>query len=289
MGTPDSLKSVKQIVTQAAEHDDIVVVVSAMSGVTNQLLSAAHYAQAHQQTYEQVLDQIAKRHHDATDLLVPAEGQDLCHDYIDQFIDNALQLCETVDVNGSDENDEEVYEFFTDAIVHHGELLSSLVLTLMMPKAAPMFATEFIKTMDKGGFRQLDWESTSKAIKRELKPLPARIVVTQGFISQDSSSKLATTLGRGGSDYTAAIIAAVLRAEALEIWTDVDGFYDKDPRKYDDAKLIERMTYAQAQELCDAGAKVVYPPTIAPVAQRHIPTWIKNTFNPTAPGTIICD
>ena len=113
--------------------------------------------------------------------------------------------------------------------------------------------------------------------------------VAQGFISRDKDSGDVTNLGRGGSDYTAAILAALLDAEALEIWTDVDGFMTADPRTHPDATVIPQMTYAQAQEMCDAGAKVIYPPTIAPVAMKHIPVWVKNTFNPAAPGTVIVD
>ncbi len=119
--------------------------------------------------------------------------------------------------------------------------------------------------------------------------MEAGVHVAQGFISRDKQSGDVTNLGRGGSDYTAAILATLLDAEALEIWTDVDGFMTADPRTHPDATVIPQMTYAQAQEMCDAGAKVIYPPTIAPVAMKHIPVWVKNTFNPAATGTVIVD
>ncbi len=124
-------------------------------------------------------------------------------------------------------------------------------------------------------------------MKVEFEGTEEQRIVVQGFIAEDVETGVKTNLGRGGSDYTGAILAAILNADCLEIWTDVDGFMTADPRKDPNATVIPEMTYEEAQRMCDEGAKVIYPPTIAPVAGKHIPVWVKNTFNPSAVGTVI--
>jgi aspartokinase/homoserine dehydrogenase 1 len=176
-----------------------------------------------------------------------------------------------------------------DAIVAHGEILSSAIVTGMFEDGVPHLSLNYMRTAPDAGGRVLDWEETERLVKADFASLDEGVHVVQGFISRDKESGAVTNLGRGGSDYTGAILASLLDADSLEIWTDVDGFMTADPRTHPDATVIPQMTYAQAQEMCDAGAKVIYPPTIAPVAMKHIPVWVKNTFNPSAPGTVIVD
>jgi len=159
----------------------------------------------------------------------------------------------------------------------------------MFEDGAPHLSLNYMRTVPDGSGRILDWEETQRLVNQDFADLDDGVHVVQGFISRDKETGDVTNLGRGGSDYTAAILASLLDAEALEIWTDVDGFMTADPRTHPDATVIPTMTYAQAQQMCDAGAKVIYPPTIAPVAIKHIPVWVKNTFNPSARGTVIID
>ena len=136
---------------------------------------------------------------------------------------------------------------------------------------------------------ECDMEATCANIANTLGKFKGKVAVMGGFISRDSKSRRISNLGRGGSDYTAAIVASALNASSLEIWTDVDGFMTADPKKDPSATVIRQMTYAQAQEMCDKGAKVIYAPTIKPMAEKNIPIWVKNTFNRTALGTLITD
>ena len=173
----------------------------------------------------------------------------------------------------------------SDTIVSYGERLSSTICADLC--GAQWFdSREFIKTEKKQGKNFLDTELTNKLIQDTFSPLP-RLSLVPGFISTDRDSGEVTNLGRGGSDYTAAIIAAALNADSLEIWTDVDGFMTADPRVISTAYTISELTYTEATELCNFGAKVVYPPTIYPVCHKNIPILIKNTFNPEGKGTVI--
>ena len=172
------------------------------------------------------------------------------------------------------------------AIVSYGERLSSTIVATLIDGAKWYDSREFIKTEVKGGRSLLASELTNALVKKTWSTIP-KVSLVPGFISTDAESGEVTNLGRGGSDYTASIIAAALDAEVLEIWTDVDGFMTADPRVISSAYVIPELSYIEAMELCNFGAKVVYPPTIYPVCIKNIPILIKNTFNPDAPGTII--
>lgn len=174
----------------------------------------------------------------------------------------------------------------SDAIVSYGERLSSLIVSTLVKGSKWYDSREFIKTVDKNGKHVLDAELTTELVTKTFSDLP-RISLVPGFISSDRDSKEITNLGRGGSDYTAAIIAAALNAEVLEIWTDVDGFMTADPKVIKTAYTINELSYIEAMELCNFGAKVIYPPTIYPVCVKNIPIRVKNTFNPESDGTII--
>ena len=173
-----------------------------------------------------------------------------------------------------------------DAIVSYGERLSSNIVATLIGGAKWYDARNFIKTERKNGKHVLDNELTNKLVLDTFDNLP-RVSLVPGFISRDRDTDETTNLGRGGSDYTAAILAAVLDAEVLEIWTDVDGFMTADPRIIKTAYTINELSYIEAMELCNFGAKVIYPPTIYPVCIKNIPIRVKNTFNPENPGTII--
>lgn len=287
VGSIESLLNLRDIVN--AEPKPVIVVVSAMGGFTNQLLAMCEQAQQRDISCLDILEAARKRHHDAIDGVVVEPMREQVHATIDHFFDDSLKPYYLALATNPHMPVDEI-ERVCDAIVAHGEILSSAIVTGMFEDGVPHLSLNYMRTRPDGAGRILDWEETERLVKADFASLAeGGVHVAQGFISRDSESGAVTNLGRGGSDYTAAILASLLDADALEIWTDVDGFMTADPRTHPDATVIPQMTYAQAQEMCDAGAKVIYPPTIAPVAMKHIPVWVKNTFNPGAPGTVIVD
>ncbi len=283
VGSVESLRNVKNIVQ--GQTQPVIVVMSALGGVTNQLIEMTRLAQEGSDAYSPILEQVADRHRRVIEGVVPAPLQPQCNTIVEQFIENLRSFYGTLALNRDMPAQEQ--QLLADAIVCHGEVMSSAIVSCMIEGAVPHFSPNFIKTCTCDGKHQLEANLTRKLIRLEWQEGVEGVHVVQGFIAGDVEAQVKTNLGRGGSDFTAALIAAALQAECLEIWTDVDGFYDKDPRKYQDAQLIPQMTYTEAQRLCDAGAKVIYPPTLRPVADLGIPVWVKNTFNPTAPGTVI--
>lgn len=286
VGSIESLLNLKNIVN--AEQRPVVVVVSAMGGFTNQLLAMCEQAQQRDISCLDTLEAARKRHHDAVDGVVIEPMRQQVHDTIDRFIDESLKPYYLALATNPHMPVDEI-ERVCDAIVAHGEILSSAIVAGMFEDGTPHLSLNYMRTRLDAGGRVLDWDETARLVKADFADLGDGVHVVQGFISRDKESGAVTNLGRGGSDYTAAILASLLDAEALEIWTDVDGFMTADPRTHPDATVIPQMTYEQAQAMCDAGAKVIYPPTIAPVAMKRIPVWVKNTFNPAAPGTVIID
>ena len=285
VGTAESLTNVKQIVT--ACKGQVIVVVSALGGVTNQLIQMADLAEAHSDEWESILEQVKARHMSVIDAVVPEGRQAQCKTVIEGFISEGLYSYYAM-LYANNQLPPAYKEQLRDAIVSHGEIMSSAIVASMIDGAVPHYAPNFIKTKDVDYERILD-NASFELITKEFGGRLEQVHVTQGFIAEDSTDGKKTNLGRGGSDFTAALIAAALDAEALEIWTDVDGFMTADPRTNPDATVIPQMTYAQAQEMCEAGAKVIYTPTLGPVAFKHIPVWVKNTFNPSATGTVILD
>ena len=285
VGTAESLTNVKQIVT--ACKGQVIVVVSALGGVTNQLIQMADLAEAHSDEWESILEQVKARHMSVIDAVVPDDRQAQCKTVIEGFISEGLYSYYAM-LYANNQLPPAYKEQLCDAIVSHGEIMSSAIVASMIDGAVPHYAPNFIKTKDVDYERILD-NASFELITKEFGGRLEQVHVTQGFIAEDSTDGKKTNLGRGGSDFTAALIAAALDAEALEIWTDVDGFMTADPRTNPDATVIPQMTYAQAQEMCEAGAKVIYTPTLGPVAFKHIPVWVKNTFNPSATGTVILD
>lgn len=287
VGSVESLINLRDIVN--AETRPVIVVVSAMGGFTNQLLAMCEQAQQRDISCLDTLEAARRRHHQAVDGVVIEAMREQVHATIDRFIDESLKPYYLALATNPHMPVDEI-ERVCDAIVAHGEILSSAIVTGMFQDGVPHLSLNCMRTVPDGSGRLLDWEETDRLVKVDYSSLAdGGVHVAQGFISRDKDSGAVTNLGRGGSDYTAAILATLLGADALEIWTDVDGFMTADPRTHPDATVIPQMTYQQAQQMCDAGAKVIYPPTIAPVAMKHIPVWVKNTFNPAAPGTVIID
>ena len=284
VGSIESLLNLRDIVN--AEQQPVVVVVSAMGGFTNQLLAMCEQAQQRDISCLDTLEAARQRHHEAIDGVVIESMRDQVHATIDRFIDESLKPYYLALATNPHMPVDEI-ERVCDAIVAHGEILSSAIVTGMFEEGVPHLSLNFMRTVPDGAGRVLDWQETERLVKDDFVSMDGGVHVAQGFISRDKATGAVTNLGRGGSDYTAAILATLLDAEALEIWTDVDGFMTADPRTHPDATVIPQMTYEQAQAMCDAGAKVIYPPTIAPVAMKRIPVWVKNTFNPQAPGTVI--
>lgn len=286
VGSIESLRNLRDIVN--AEAKPVIVVVSAMGGFTNQLLAMCEQAQQRDISFMETLEAARQRHHEAIDGVVVESMRQEVHATIDRFIDESLKPYYLALGTNPHMPVNEI-ERVCDAIVAHGEIMSSAIVTGMFEDGVPHLSLNYMRTVPEGTGRILDWKETERLVKQDFAAMDGGVHVAQGFISRDKTSGDVTNLGRGGSDYTAAILASLLDAEALEIWTDVDGFMTADPRTHPEATVIPQMTYAQAQEMCDAGAKVIYPPTIAPVAMKHIPVWVKNTFNPSAPGTVIID
>ena len=264
VGTAESLTNVKQIVT--ACKGQVIVVVSALGGVTNQLIQMADLAEAHSDEWESILEQVKARHMSVIDAVVPEDRQAQCKTVIEGFISEGLYSYYAM-LYANNQLPPAYKEQLRDAIVSHGEIMSSAIVASMIDGAVPHYAPNFIKTKDVDYERILD-NASFELITKEFAGRLEQVHVTQGFIAEDSTDGKKTNLGRGGSDFTAALIAAALDAEALEIWTDVDGFMTADPRTNPDATVIPQMTYAQAQEMCEAGAKVIYTP-FQSLCHRH--------------------
>ncbi len=279
VGSVDSIRQIQQIIARQA--DDCIVVVSALGGITDQLLRAAHLALENGEEYMEVYQQIRQRHLDMIQTLIEnaTVRQMLCHE-IERILDELRSILFGVHLIKDLSPKSEA------AIVGYGERMSSRIVTAALPGAVRKNSLEFIRTEHKHGQILLNSELTDQLVREAFSPMP-HLAVCPGFISRDSQTEEVTNLGRGGSDYTASILAATLGAEVLEIWTDVNGFMTADPRLIPEAYTIQSLSYVEATELCNFGAKVVYPPTIYPVCAKNIPIRILNTFCPDNAGTII--
>lgn len=281
VGSVASILSLQKIVEKEAKHQPIIVVVSALGGITDQLITTSQLALKGDESWRNEFDSIVARHHKMIDAIItdPHDRESLFNN-VDSLFEQLQSIYYGVflihDLSHKTE----------DTIVSYGERLSSRIVATLIRGAKWFDSRKFIKTEEKQGKRSLDSELTNKLVLDTFSDLP-RISLVPGFIAQDRDSGDITNLGRGGSDYTASILAASLNAEVLEIWTDVDGFMTADPRVIKSAYTINELSYAEAMELCNFGAKVIYPPTIYPVCVKNIPIKVKNTFNPDGKGTII--
>lgn len=252
------------------------MVVSALGGITDQLIRAANEALNSEGDYEQIYQAIVDRHHAMIAEVIDAEKQPALLAEVDALLRELGTILLGVRLV-HDLSDKSLA-----AVVSYGERISSRIVTALLPDAVRANSCHFIKTQGK----TLCAELTDKLVREALAD-HGHLTVCPGFISTDVETGEITNLGRGGSDYTAAIIAASLDAEVLEIWTDVDGFMTADPRVIKQACTISELSYQEATELCNFGAKVVYPPTIYPVCAKNIPIRILNTLHPEAEGTVI--
>ena len=283
VGSVKSILSVKRIVEKEARSQPIVVVVSALGGITDQLISTSQLAKDGNEEWKRSFEAMVDRHHKMIDTIITdTNDREQLFNKVDALLEQLHSIYYGVYLI------HDLSQKTLDTIVSYGERLSSNIVATLVKGSKWMDSRNFIKTTVFNGKNALDSELTSQLVKQAFSELP-RITLVPGFISSDKDTGETTNLGRGGSDYTAAIIAADLDAEILEIWTDVDGFMTADPRVIKTAYTIDELSYVEAMELCNFGAKVVYPPTIYPVRIKNIPIRIKNTFNPEAPGTIIKD
>ena len=285
VGSVKSILSLKDIVEAEARTQPVVVVVSALDGITDKLIAISQLALKGDKSYRDEFDGIVERHHQMIDTVITdsAKREELLK-RIDALFEQLKSIYFGVYLIHDLSNKTQ------DAIVSYGERLSSNIVAALVKNGVRMNSRDFIRTEKKNGHHTLDAELTTKLVKENFSTLdPKAIYVVPGFIARDRDSHETTNLGRGGSDYTAAIIAAAMDAEILEIWTDVDGFMTADPKVIQSAYTINELSYVEAMELCNFGAKVIYPPTIYPVCIKNIPIRVKNTFNPEHPGTLIKD
>ena len=280
VGTVESLKNVRSIVE--ALPSDTVVVVSALGGLTDKLIATARLA-ADGGDWRSEADAIADRHFVIIEELVRQERKEATLSVVGALLDELRRTYEGVSLIG------DLPSKTLDVIVSLGERMSAPIVAGIIRNGRLHNSLEFIKTEKWFDKNIADAALTRQLIIDEFSDIDDGPHITGGFISQDRDSGEITNLGRGGSDYTAALIAAALDADMLDIWTDVDGFMTADPRIIKDARVLPAMSFIESMELCTFGAKVIYPPTIYPVFHKNIPIRILNTFNPEAPGTLISD
>ena len=278
VGSVNSILSVKKIVE--AIEEPVIVVVSALGGITDKLLKTASMATNGDVAYEKEFSEIVTRHLDVIQGVIPDKIKRIeVQKQVIALLDELSNIYKGVYLIN------DLSAKTSDTIVSYGERISSLIVSNVIDEAKLFDSRKFIKTIKQFNKHIVDFESTNKLIEETFNPLP-KVSLVPGFISSSKEGEI-TNLGRGGSDYTASIIATALNARRLEIWTDVDGFMTADPRVISSAYVIDRLTFTEAMELCNFGAKVIYPPTIYPVYHKNIPIRILNTFNPTARGTYI--
>ncbi|MFI3318471.1 MAG: bifunctional aspartate kinase/homoserine dehydrogenase I [Rikenellaceae bacterium] len=279
VGSIASLKNVQEIVATSSE--ELVVVVSAFGGVTDMLIATAEQAKSGNEAYTNRLVDISLRHKDMIRGIVAPERQHALEMALAPLFEDLSNIYKGVFLI------RDLSPRTMDTILSYGERLSSRIISEILPEVTLLDSRELIKTTAQFGKHVVNFEATNANITECFAQVESRVKLLPGFISSDLTSGEITTLGRGGSDYTAAILAAALDADILEIWTDVDGFMTADPRVISNTYVIDHLSYEEAMELCNFGAKVIYPPTIYPVYNKNIPIVVRNTFNIAAPGTLI--
>ena len=279
VGSVSSILSVKKIVE--AVEDPVIVVVSALGGITDKLIEVSQMAANGNPAYEKEYRDIVNRHIEMVYTVIPAgDARVVLLDQVNELLNELKNIFQGISLI------KDLSPKTSATILSYGERLSSIIVANLIEGAVWYDSRTFIKTERKHDRHILDSDLTNELVKQTFKELP-KVALVPGFISTDKDSGELTNLGRGGSDYTASIIASALNAEILEIWTDVDGFMTADPRVISNAYVINELSYVEAMELCNFGAKVIYPPTIYPACHSNIPIRVRNTFNPDAPGTII--
>lgn len=277
LGTPECIRQVRQIINDQTEPS--VIVVSAFQGVTDQLVHISTLARDGNEQYKSILKDIEDRHYETVSSLFRINQQSNILAGIKVLINELEEILYGVFLL------RDLTPKTSDRILSFGERLSAYIISFYIPEAYLVEIQELIKTNKDFGKARVNLEKTDKLLADHFKSLKRKAIVS-GFIGSTDDNEL-TTLGRGGSDYSAAIIAAAINASLLEIWTDVDGFMTADPRKVHKAYAIETLSYAEAMELSHFGARVIYTPTIQPVLNKRIKIHVRNTFNPGQKGTLI--
>ncbi len=282
----ERITSVTQIISQARREGPVAVVLSAMKGVTDQLIRCATQAEEGDQGYMQNIHEIRERHLQVVRNLVPPEQRTFQEAEISSLVDELVELLHGIELI------RECSPRTMDLIVSFGERLNcrnmAAVLTGIGIPATYVDARQMIRTDDTHGSAAVDFSRTYQETAGLLQDTDEIVPVITGFIAS-SDEGITTTLGRNGSDYTAALVGAAIAAEAVEIWTDVDGVMSADPRYVPQAFVIPELSLQEAMELSYFGAEVIHPYTMLPAVERHIPLWIKNTMNPGARGSRITD
>ncbi|MEO5563632.1 MAG: bifunctional aspartate kinase/homoserine dehydrogenase I, partial [Chitinophagaceae bacterium] len=280
----ENINKVVAIVKETTNRGKAIVIVSALGGVTDLLLSAAELAADGKESYKDKLSVIEQRHLEAVKLLLPIAHQSQLLSLVKKCCNEIEDICNGIFLLG------ELTPRSKDRIASYGEWLSSQIISAKL--AAEKInntwkdSRELIVTNSVFTAAEVDFAATNQKTNDFFSASSASLFILPGFIAADKNG-ITTTLGRGGSDYTAAIIASAIKATVLEIWTDVSGMMTADPRLTSNARIIPHISYQEAMELSHFGAKVIYPPTIQPVMTKNIPVWIKNTFAPTDEGTVI--
>jgi len=277
VGSPERIRGVRKIIE--AQSSPCLVVVSAFQGVTDDLKHLSELASGRDDEYENLLDKVIDKHIDFTKQLITGSKQKTVIDNINNISDDLRETLSGIYLL------RELTKHSLDQTIGTGEILSSMILSYVVDDCHLIDSRNFIKTDDNFGFANVDFEKTDSLILKGITKT-RKCIIAPGFIASNARGET-TTLGRGGSDYSASIFAAALEAEVLEIWTDVDGFMTADPKKVEMAYAIENLTYSEAIELSHFGARVIYTPTLRPVYKKNIPILVLNTFKPESKGTII--
>ncbi|MEM8928963.1 MAG: bifunctional aspartate kinase/homoserine dehydrogenase I [Bacteroidota bacterium] len=279
----NNIKQVTKIVSHISDSKTVVVV-SALGGVTDLLLHVLELASKKDLGYERTLILIEERHLNTIKELFPIKEQSSILSHIKSNLNQLETLVQGAFLIG------EYTPRLSDKVVSYGELLSSFIISEYFKSygldAGCKNGRELIITDENFGNAHVDFELTNTMCKNYFTNTKDTVTVVPGFVSSSKRGS-STTLGRGGSDYTAAILAAATDASALQIWTDVSGMYTANPKLVKQARCVSQISYEEAMELSHFGAKVLYPPTIQPVLSKEIPIWIKNTFAPKDEGTLI--
>jgi bifunctional aspartokinase / homoserine dehydrogenase 1 len=280
----ENINKVIEIIRLALKKDRTIVVASALGGITDALLQCGALAAIGEEEYREKLELTAQRHLEMVRLLIPLTQQSAVLSLVKKRCNEIEDICKGIFLLG------ELSERTKDKILSYGELLSSQIISARLRclgiENTWKDSRELITTDSQFGYAAVDSTISNQKIKAIFSEIKEQVVVLPGFIASDHLGNT-TTLGRGGSDYTAAIVAAALNANLVEIWTDVSGMMTADPRVVPNARSIPHISYQEAMELSHFGAKVIYPPTIQPVMNKGIPVWIKNTFAPADNGTLI--
>lgn len=279
----ENIKKVIDIVKNKSRNDRILVVASALGGITNQLEYCGEIAGRGEEKYKDVLGEIERKHLAVIDGIFPLKNQSGIKAGTKIILNELEDICHGIFLL------QELNPKTYDRLLSFGEQLSGLILSEAFNfYGIPMQyldARKLVITDDTFGHARVNFEETQRRVESQFMKIKQHVFVS-GFIASTQEG-IPTTLGRGGSDYTVAILSALTNSRVLEIWTDVDGVMTADPAFVESAMPLEKLSYSELMEMSHFGAKVIFPPSVQPVMKKNIPMWIKNTFHPEAPGTLI--